>query len=114
MGSSAVGPAGDGEQAKSLDEGMPESPTRRAQAVAKRLLWAPVPQRGTGTAARLGLGWRDGAPPQAGSRGSPAAPAGSLAGVDTKGRSGPAPCLHLFGLQVLVEQGSAEDGERLL
>lgn len=61
MGSSAVGPAGDGEQAKSLDEGMPESPTRRAQAVAKRLLWAPVPQRGQGR--RLAWGWRGGTEP---------------------------------------------------
>lgn len=69
---------------------------------------------GSGDGGSPGAGVPGRCPVPGGDPGKPTAPAGSLAGIDTSGRCGPAPCLHLFKLQVPVEQGAAKDGEWLL
>lgn len=103
------GLAGDGDQSESLNEGTRVPDPARSDR-GKEAAPGACAAAGTETAARP-----ESAPSPRRDLGEPAAPAGSLAGgVVTSVRSGPAPCLHLLQLLVLVEQGSAEDGERLL
>lgn len=99
----------DGDQANGLDEGTPESPTR----------CTPIMGRTPLGSGRLCCGSPGvGAASQARPRGS--RPGWLFGRVDTSGGWDPVPPaspprrLRLFELQVSVEQGSAENGERFL